>query len=513
VWMRNRFVRFRSVFHFTGRLLVIFGLILLFPVIFVLSYWGQYGDGTDTLKAFIVSSFLSFAVGLFFLLLFKKGHLDTSGAMLFCAVAWIAVSAVGAVPFVMGISSGYLDGYFEAMSGFTTTGITVFSGLDEMPRSILFWRSLTQWLGGLGILSFFLIVIFSGRGSGGLHHVFTAESHKIASSRPTPGLMGTVKILWGVYGLFTVGSIAALTLEGMPFYDSLCHSLTALSTGGFSPYDSSIAYYRLTGHPNFRLIEYTVTFIMLLGGVNFLVHYRVLMGKFRALWDTTEMRYWWGLIFAFVVFIIIDHLRKTGVIGAMFRGELTLNAAEFEKIFRNTIFQVIAILTTTGFGTQDIGSDFFGALSRQLFLIMMVIGGCVGSTGGGFKVLRIAILNKLMRRELFKLRVSARASTPLVIDRTIIPNDESHRIAGLFFMWIGLLAVGGGITALFSNLGAFESVSGMFSALGNIGPCYISIPDMIAIHPVVKVTYIFGMLAGRLEIIPVLLLFSRKAWR
>jgi len=128
-------------------------------------------------------------------------------------------------------------------------------------------------------------------------------------------------------------------------------------------------------------------------------------------------------------------------------------------------------------------------------------------------VLRIAILNKLMRRELFKLRVSSRASTPLVIDRTIIPNDESHRIAGLFFMWIGLLAVGGGITALFSNLGAFESVSGMFSALGNIGPCYISIPDMIAIHPVVKVTYIFGMLAGRLEIIPVLLLFSRKAWR
>ena len=148
-----------------------------------------------------------------------------------------------------------------------------------------------------------------------------------------------------------------------------------------------------------------------------------------------------------------------------------------------------------------------------MFLIMMVIGGCVGSTGGGFKVLRVAILNKLIRRELFKLRVPSRASTPLVIDQAILADDESHRIAGLFFVWIVLIAIGGCITALFSHLGALESVSGMFSAIGNIGPCYISIPDMIEIHPVVKITYIFGMLAGRLEIIPVLLLFSRKAWR
>jgi trk system potassium uptake protein TrkH len=511
--MRNRFLRVNSVFHFMGNLLVVFGLVLLFPVIFVLSYWSKFGDGIGTLKGFLISSVLSFGIGLFFRLVFKRGRLDTSGAMLTCGVAWLAVSALGALPFVIGIGSSYLDGYFEAMSGFTTTGITVFSGLDSMPRSILFWRALTQWVGGLGILSFFFVVVFSGGGAGGLHHLFSAESHKIASARPTPSLFRTVKILWGVYGLFTVLSMAALTVEGMPFYDSLCHSLTALSTGGFSPHDSSIAYYRLAGHPNYRLIEYTVTFMMLLGGINFLVHYRVLRGKFKALWDNTEIRYWWGMITAFVIFIIIDHLRKTGVLSALFRGELALNASEFEKIFRNTIFQVIAILTTTGFGTEDIGSDFFGAFSRQLFLIMMVIGGCVGSTGGGFKVLRIAILNKLMFRELFKLRVPSRASTPLVIDQAIVPDDESHRIAGLFFVWMGFLAVGGGVTALFSHIGALESVSGMFSALGNIGPCYISVGQMIEIHPVVKVTYIFGMLAGRLEIIPVLLLFSRKAWR
>jgi trk system potassium uptake protein TrkH len=173
----------------------------------------------------------------------------------------------------------------------------------------------------------------------------------------------------------------------------------------------------------------------------------------------------------------------------------------------------MSILTTTGFGTKDIGSDFFGALSRQLFLAMMVIGGCVGSTSGGFKVLRIAVLNRLIYRELLKLRISGSASTGVVIDGKIVPEDEVDRVAALFFIWMTLLLVGGGITAICSNLGPWESLSGMFSAMGNIGPCYISGPDMIKIHPVVKLTYIFGMLAGRLEILPVLLLFSRKAWR
>jgi trk system potassium uptake protein TrkH len=144
---------------------------------------------------------------------------------------------------------------------------------------------------------------------------------------------------------------------------------------------------------------------------------------------------------------------------------------------------------------------------------MMVIGGCVGSTGGGFKVLRIAILNRLMFRELFKLRVSPKASGDLVIDKRIIPDTEVRRVAALFFTWIALLVAGGVITALFSNQGALQSFSGMCSAVGNIGPCYISAQDMISLHPVIKITYMFGMLAGRLEILPVLLLFSPKAWR
>ena len=508
--MRNGFRRISCILHFVGGLLEILGLILLFPLIVVIMYWGRMGDGWITAIAFVVTSLISFSLGIVLRNKFKSEMLDITGSMLMCALGWLFVSAIGALPFVIAIGSNYLDACFEAMSGFTTTGITVLSGLDDMPRSILFWRALTQWLGGIGILSFFLMITYR---SGGAHHMFGAESHKISSVRPAPGLFHTLRILWAIYAAFTVLAAVILSIEKMPVFDAVCHSLTALSTGGFSPHDSSIEFYSLTDHPHYRLIEYTIIFLMMLGGINFLVHYRVLTRDFKALWDNTEIRYWWRLIAGFTAIIIIDHLYKSGTFGALFREGTPIKLSEFERTFRHSLFQVMSILTTTGFGTKDIGSDFFGALSKQLFLAMMVIGGCVGSTSGGFKVLRVAILNRLIYRELLKLRISGSASTGVVIDGKIVPEDEVDRVAALFFIWMTLLLVGGGITAVCSNLGPWESLSGMFSAMGNIGPCYISGADMIKIHPVVKLTYIFGMLAGRLEILPVLLLFSRKAWR
>ncbi len=506
--MRNGFRRIGCILHFIGNLLEILGLILLFPLIIVLIYWGQMGDGWVTATAFAVAALISFSLGMILRHKFKPAALNPTGSMLICALSWLAVSAVGALPFVIAVRSNYLDAYFEAMSGFTTTGITIFSGLDDMPRSILFWRALTQWLGGLGILSFFLVLTFQ---AGGAHHIFGAESHKISSRRPAPGLFHTLRIIWAIYAGFTLLAIAVLAVEGMPVFDAVCHALSALSTGGFSPHDDSIAFY--VTHPNYRLIEYTLAFIMMLGGINFLVHYRLLTRDFKALWDNIEIRYWWRLIAVFITVIMIERLYRTGALGALFRRGTAIDLGEFERSFRHGIFQVISILTTTGFATKNIGSDFFGAAAKQLFLVMMVVGACAGSTGGGFKVLRIAILNRLMFRELFKLRTSSKASSGLIIDRKMIPEDEVHRIAALFFTWMALLLVGGVITALFSNQSPWQSFSGMFSAMGNIGPCYISGRDMIEIHPVVKLTYIFGMLAGRLEILPVLLLFSRKAWK
>ena len=508
--MRNRFQRVKCIFHFIGNLLQILGLILLIPLIMVFISWGQRGDGCITAIAFFIPAMVSFISGSIMRKIFKEKTLDMTSSLHICTLSWLLFSALGALPYVIGIKSSYLNAYFEAMSGFTTTGITVFSGLDYMPRSILFWRAITQWLGGTGILSLFLLITFKGAGA---HHIFSAESHKISSSRSAPGLFNTLKILWGIYGGFTLLAIVILTIEGMPIFDSVCHALTTLSTGGYSPHDSSIAYYSLTGHHNFRLIEYTLTFLMMLGGINFLVHYRVLTKDFKALWDNAEIRYWWRFIVVFTIVIMIDCLCKNSTFSNFLIHPGNVDIGKLESLFRNTIFQVMSIITTTGFGTKDIGAGFFPALSKQLFLVMMVIGGCVGSTGGGIKVLRVVILNKLMFRELFKLRVPMNASTSLIIDKKVVPDDEVHRVAALFFTWIALLLVGGGITALFSNQGALESFSGMFSALGNIGPCYISAQDMIEINPIVKVTYIFGMLIGRLEILPVLLIFFRKSWR
>ncbi len=506
--MRNGFRRISCIFHFIGNLLEILGLILLFPMIIVLVYWGQRGDGWVTATAFVIAALISFSLGMILRHKFKPSALDTTGSMLICALSWLVVSAIGALPFVIATHSNYLDAYFEAMSGFTTTGFTIYSGLDNMPRSILFWRALTQWLGGIGILSFFLVLTFQ---VGGAHHIFGAEGHKISSRRPAPGLFHTLRIIWAIYVIFTLLAAAALAIERMPVFDAVCHALTAVATGGFSPHDDSIAFYAT--HPNYRLIEYTLAFIMMLGGINFLVHYRLLTRDFKALWDNIEIRYWWRLIAVFTTVILIERLYKTGALEALFTRGTAIDLGEFERSFRHSIFQVISILTTSGFATKNIGSDFFGAAAKQLFLVMMVIGGCVGSTAGGFKVLRIAILNRLMFRELFKLRTSSKASTGLIIDRKMLSEEETHRIAALFFTWIVFILIGGVITALFSNQGPWKSFSGMFSAMGNIGPCYISGQDMIDIHPVVKLTYIFGMLAGRLEILPVLLLFSRKAWR
>ena len=155
-------------------------------------------------------------------------------------------------------------------------------------------------------------------------------------------------------------------LKGMPIFDAICHALTTLSTGGFSPHDSSIEYYRLNGYAHFRLIEYSVAFFMMLGGINFLVHFRVLTGHIRALWDTLEIRYWWRFIAGFTLLIMLDHLRKSGVFTAL----ATMDLAELEACFRNSLFQVISLLTTTGFGTKDINTDFFGIPSRQLFLVL-----------------------------------------------------------------------------------------------------------------------------------------------
>ena len=503
--MRNVYGTVNTVLHFTGYILIVLGVLILVPIIPAVIY-GEFRDGPGTILAFIIPAAVSLGAGFLLRTLFHEGRLYTLRAMLICGMGWALSSAVGALPFVIGIGSGYLDAYFETMSGFTTTGITMYTGLDLLPRSILFWRALTQLLGGLGILSFFLIIAFKGAGA---HKLYGAESHKIEMNRPVPGFFNTVKILWGIYLGFTAMIFLGLWAAGMSCFDGLCHSFTALSTGGYSPHDASIAFYRINGIGNYRLIEYITIAGMLMGGMNFLIHYRVLTGNIKSLFDNIEMKYFWGLIGGFLVLITAERYLKVdpAMISA---GGGFWNA--LEKNFRDVLFQVTSILTTTGFGTRDIAGSYFGHVARMLFLAMMFIGGCVGSTGGGFKVLRVAILSKLFGREIFRLRIPA-GINKVIIDGSPVDIEELQRVASLFFFWIVLLLSGGLVTAFLSEFGAMASLSGMFSALGNIGPCYIPVPEINQLNPAIKLVYIFGMLAGRLELLPVIMLLNIRAWK
>jgi trk system potassium uptake protein len=424
-------------------------------------------------------------------------------------MGWLIASAIGALPFVIGIHSSFLNGYFEAMSGFTTTGITMYTGLDEMPKSILFWRALIQWVGGLGIITMFLAV----NPKGGLaHHLFGAEGHKINVDRPVPGLSNTIKILLGIYILFTIIITLCLWFLGMPLFECICHSFAALATGGYSPHDASIEFYRMQGYPHFIGMEYVIIIGMIMGGTSFVIHYRVLSGSPKALIDNAEARYWWTLIGGVTILIMAERIARIAPLSSFSPLDFGFWRC-IEEDFRICLFQVVSIVTTTGYGTRDITAPFFGDGARQLFLILMVIGGCVGSTGGGIKVLRVVILNRLFRREVYRQRVPSQAITTVLIDGEPVDQEEIYRVAALFFGWMVLLIIGGGITEFWSHHTGYAALSGMFSALGNVGPCFISVQDMTELHPFIKLIYIFAMLAGRLEILPVMLICSRKSWK
>jgi trk system potassium uptake protein TrkH len=190
-----------------------------------------------------------------------------------------------------------------------------------------------------------------------------------------------------------------------------------------------------------------------------------------------------------------------------------LPIAEIEETIRKTVFQMVSIITTTGFGTQDIGSDYFPAIAKQLFIVLMIIGGCVGSTSGGIKVFRVVVLGKLLKREVKKIPLPKRAVLPTTVNNIKIGREEILRITAIVFGWILIIIVGAGITALFSDLGPFEAFSGMASAVGNIGPFYFSVSKMASLSWVIKLTYIIGMLAGRLELLPIYIIISKRAWK
>ncbi len=488
--------------HFLGDLLGVTGLLLLLPLLLLVFPPLPREDVSPLV--FLGPAALAFGAGLALKALFPKGTPTLKEAMVVTGLGWLFISAAGCLPFVFGLHKGPVDALFESVSGFTTTGITVFEGLDRMPASVLFWRSLIQWLGGLGILTFFLAV--SAGGGGAAAALFGAEGHKVDLPRPVPGIFHTVKILWGIYTLFTAACFLAFLAGGMSPFDALNHCLTCLSTGGFSTHDESLAFFASHHFPHAVFLEYAAAFFMLLGGMNFLLHYKVLSGRPGELFKDFEARRFFLILAGATLLLTGDHLLH-------FLSGTPISFHEVGETFRAALFQVSSLITSTGFATKDINSPFFPALSKQVFFLLMIVGGCVGSTAGGIKVLRAGVLARLFRTRLFKMTAPKGSVAPLVINGKVFPEGEILRISAIVFAWLGLIALGAGITAAFSDLDAWQSLSGMTSAVGNMGPFYFSVHKMAGLSPVIKLTYVFGMLAGRLEILPVAVLFTRGAWK
>ena len=499
--MIKKFVVNLTILNHLGSLLFIFGFAMMVPALIHIFFPGPE-ISARIIAAFVVPGMLISAGGMLLTRRLPDKVPDIQDSMIITALAWIVVSVASTIPLYLLLDHSFVDTFFEATSGITASGLTILTGLDALPPAVLFWRSFTQWIGGIGILTFFLAVSF--RGGSAAATLFSAEGHKIQTSRPVPGIFNTIKIIWIIYGTMTMVAFLLLYMEGMTLFDAINHTLTLVSTGGFSTHDTSIAHFN-----NFRygiLIEYTMIFFMLMGGTNFLLHYKVSRGNWRALYEDFEMQLFWFIIFAAILLIGTNIYFSHG-------HELVTSWSTFHLHFRTTLFQTVSVITSTGYTTRNLNDPYYPALAKQTFLLLMFIGGCIGSTSGGFKVLRIGVLWQTLVSELKQLSLPRKAIIPLVIQKKIILPREIKRICALLFAWIGLVWVGTALTLACTDLDGWQAISGMLSAVSNMGPFFFSTEELAAFPACVKISYIFGMLAGRLEILPIFVLFARLAGR
>ena len=483
-----------SVLHYLGVILVAFSSLQAAPLVVSAVY-------NETVRfpfrIYAIPALIALAVGSALMIAFRPRALTGGTSMAVGALGWFALSLVGAIPYWLALDVTYLDALFETVSGFTTTGATLFSGLTGLPKSLLLWRALTQWIGGLGIFTLFLFVV---REEGVRHALLSAEAHKATSERFSPGVFRSLRILWMIYGGLTAACALLLWAEGLSLFDAAAHALTTVSTGGFSTHDASIGYFAAIGHPNAVWIEYTVILFMFLGGTSFLVHWNLLRRRWRAVRRDAEWRTWLILLLAAVAVVAIGDRGRIATIG-------------WHSHIRSSLFQVVSIATSTGFATTDIIAPTTSALARQVFLVLMFVGGCIGSTSGGYKVGRLRLLFIYLRRQLRGVTKSPNEVNPLTSAGHPVPIAEAQRAVAIAVAWGGAILAVWMATSALSGFDGWGSLSAAISAVGNVGPSYIAPSAIAAAGAGVKVCYIVAMVAGRLEILPFLLIFSRRAWR
>ncbi len=480
-------IQFKSILFVLSALLIFLAASLIPPA--VISWFHEASD----LPAFLYTIAGGLATGLiiFFLTRRDKRELRAKDGFIIVSLGWMMFSAVGALPFFLsGFIPSYTDAFFETISGFSTTGATILMDIEGLPHGLLFWRSLTHWLGGMGIILLSLAIL-PLLGVGGMQ-LFKAEVPGPTPDKLTPRIKHTAELLWGVYLLLTVVEIALLMLGGMNWFDATCHTFGTMATGGFATKNASI------GHYNSAYIEYVITIFMIIAGMNFSLHYRALRGKPLIFFKDRETLFYLSIIGLATAFISFSLWTNNGEGG--------------EQGFRHAFFQVASIITTTGYGTADY--EQWSSSSRTILFILMFLGGCAGSTGGGLKIIRSLILVKFSLNEIKKL-IHPQAVLPVRVGGQVVSRDIIANVAGFFLFYISIFVFG----VLFMNMLGLDfetSLGGVAATLGNIGPALgdLGPTDNYAFIPDIGKWFLsFLMLVGRLEIYTVLIIFTPMFWK
>ena len=471
-----------------GLILVALGLIMLAPVAVAL-----LALEFTAIHPFVVAATVSVALGT--MLRWRGGFssdfdsLRRSEGMLIVSLAWVVAGLIGAIPYLFfGLSP--LDASFESISGFTTTGATILQDFGLYPKAFFFWRSLSQWLGGMGIIVLFVAVLPQFRVAG--RQMFFAEAPGPTEEKVTPRITQTAKALWMVYVLLTLAETGCLCLAGMPFFDAVCNSLSTLAAGGFSPHPQSIMGYRSDA------ATWIVTLFMFLAGGNFALQYRVLFQKkYRALLHNEELRLYMVIVVTVSLLLCLALMRTSPV--------------PIHDGLRDGFFQVVSIITTTGFGSVDFA--LWAVPAQAILFTVMLFGGCAGSASGGVKVVRVLFGLKYLKREIAQV-VHPRAVLPIKIDRVTVPEEVQRQILGFLLFYIFLMTLSAlVVTAIESD--AAIGLAGTAATLGNIGPGFGSIGPMGSfgdLHPLTKMIFIGNMVVGRLELIPFIAMLHPDFW-
>lgn len=474
----------KMITYLLGRMLGVEAAILLIPALVA----GIYGE---SIYPFLITAA---ALMVLAILMSRKKPENTTiygkEGFAIIACAWILWSVFGAIPFyISNAIPNYIDAVFETVSGFTTTGSTILTNIEAMQKGMNFWRCLTHWIGGMGVLVFVMVIVSLEEKNS--MHLMRAEVPGPETDKLVPRARASARILYGMYFLLTFAEVLFLRFGGMNWYDSIIHSFSTAGTGGFSNRNNSIAYY------DSAYIDGVITTFMILFGINFNMYYFLLLKKVKAVFKNEEVRTYLGIIAAATAVITVNilHIYKTPL-----------------KAFRYAAFQVSAIITTTGFATADY--NLWPELSKCILLMLMVIGACAGSTGGGMKVSRILILMKSIKQEL-KRMLHPKSVTVVKVNGKKVGDSTVHNVYIFFIAYVAIFIVSVLLVSI-NNFDFATTFSGVLTTINNVGPGIEGVgpvENFAAFSPLSKIVFCFDMLIGRLEIFPLLVLFSPDLWR